>query len=348
MTGEQWEQVKHVFEELAEASPERQSGRLASLPDREIAAEVERLLAKMVEAGAEFLAQPVHDFHTASSAERDPQYRPGDLLGGRFHIVRLIGSGGMGEVYEAEDRQLGTNIAVKSLAAQWNADRDVERRFRREVHLARQITHPNVCRVYDIFTHHTPQGEALLITMELLNGETLAARLRRVRRMTVEEAWPLLQQLAAGLEAAHQCGIIHRDLKPANLMICSRSTAQDERLAITDFGLARPEHRGDASRSSNSLLLGTPAYMAPEQFLGEADIRSDIYSMGVILYEMLAGGTPHRNALKLFPDEDMVPRRWQRAIHTCLAEDPAQRFRAPSEILAAIRQERWWSSLLRF
>ncbi|MGH9693817.1 MAG: serine/threonine-protein kinase, partial [Bryobacteraceae bacterium] len=340
MTGEQWEQVKEVFEELAEASPEGQSERLASLPDREIAAEVKRLLANLTEASPEFLAEPAQDFHTASPAEREPKFRPGEVLGGRFHIVRLIGSGGMGEVYEAEDRQLGTKIAVKSLAAQWNADYDIERRFRREVHVARQITHSNVCRVYDIFTHHTPDGEALLITMELLDGETLAARLRRLRRMTVEEVWPLLRQLVAGLEAAHQCGIIHRDLKPANLMICSGSGASDERLAITDFGLARPERRGDASRSSNSLLLGTPAYMAPEQFLGDAGIRSDIYSLGVILYEMLVGVTPPRDASKLFPDGYTVPRRWQRAIQTCLAADPARRFQSASEMLAGIHPER--------
>jgi serine/threonine protein kinase len=347
MTGGQWEQVKQVFEELAEASPERQNERLASLPDGLVAAEVKRLLANLTEAGAGFLSEPAQDFHAASAAKREPKFHPGELLGGRFHIIRLIGSGGMGEVYEAEDRQLGTKIAVKSLAAQWNADREVERRFRREVHTARQITHPNVCRVYDIFTHHTPAGEALLITMELLDGETLAARLRRVRRMTEKEAWPLLRQLVAGLEAAHQSGIIHRDLKPANLMICSCATGSDERLAIMDFGLARPEQRSDASRGSQSLLLGTPAYMAPEQFLGEAGIRSDIYSIGIILHEMLSGATPPHNASKLFPGEHTIPRRWQRAIQTSLAADPARRFQSASEMLAEIRHECWWSKLLR-
>jgi serine/threonine protein kinase len=346
MTGEQWEQVKHVFEELAEASPERQSERLASLPDCEVAMEVKRLLTNSTEASAEFLSVPAHDFHTAGPAKREPKFRPGDVLGGRFHILRLIGSGGMGEVYEAEDRELGTKIAIKSLAAQWNADRDVERRFRREVHMARQITHSNVCRVYDIFTHRTPGTETLLITMELLEGETLAARLRRVRRMTLEEAWPLLRQLAAGLQAAHQCGIIHRDLKPANLMICSRPLG-DQRLAITDFGLARPAQRSEASRSSNSLLLGTPAYMAPEQFLGEAGVRSDIYSLGVILYEMLAGATPPRDILRLFPKRDAIPKHWQRAIRTCLDADPSRRFQSASEVLAAIRPERWWTRVPR-
>jgi serine/threonine protein kinase len=347
MTSGQWEQVKQIFEELAEASPGRQSERLASLPDGEVAAEVRRLLANLTEAGTEFLAEPVQDFHTTGPAKREPRFRPGEVLGGRFHIVRLIGSGGMGEVYEAEDRQLGTKIAVKSLRAQGNADRDSERRFRREVHMARQITHPNVCRVYEIFTHHTPDGEALLITMELLDGETLATRLRRVRRMTVEEAWPLLRQLVAGLQAAHERGIIHRDLKPANLMICSHSDASDERLAIMDFGLARPEQRSDASRSSQSLLLGTPAYMAPEQFHGEAGIRSDIYSLGVILHEMLSGAIPSRDASKLFPGADAIPRRWQRAIQTSLAADPARRFQSASEMLAEIRHERWWSRLKR-
>jgi serine/threonine protein kinase len=346
MTGEQWEQVKQVFEELAEASSERQSERLTSLSDCEVVTEVKRLLANSTEAGVEFLSVPAHDFHTVSPAKREPKFHPGELLGGRFYIVRLIGSGGMGEVYEAEDQELGTKIAVKSLAAQWHADREVARRFRREVHMARQITHPNVCRVYDIFTHRTPGAEALLITMELLEGETLAARLRRVRRMTIEEAWPLLRQLAAGLQAAHRCGIIHRDLKPANLMICPRPPA-DQRLAITDFGLARPEQRSEASRSSNSLLLGTPAYMAPEQLLGEAGIRSDIYSLGVILYEMLAGATPPRDTSKLFPKGHVIPKQWQRAIHTCLDADPSRRFQSASEILSAIRPERWWMRVPR-
>lgn len=186
----------------------------------------------------------------------------------------------MGEVYRAEDMLLGQAVALKFLPAALAENEDALRRFRNEVRLARQVSHPNVCRVHDV-------GEAdgqIFLTMEYVDGEDLASLLRRIGHLPQEKAIEIARKLCAGLAAAHDKGVLHRDLKPANIMLDGRGEA-----LLTDFGLAGlPEDIGGAEVCS-----GTPVYMAPEQLAGrEVTQRSDIYSLGLVLYELFTGKRP--------------------------------------------------------
>ncbi len=202
---------------------------------------------------------------------------PGRLVAGRYRIVALLGKGGMGEVYRADDLTLGQAIALKFLPDDAARDEGLLERFRNEVRVARRVSHPNVCRVYDV---GDIDGQTFF-TMEYVDGEDLASLLRRIGRLPPDKALDIARQLCAGLAAAHGKGVLHRDLKPANIMLDGRG-----QVVITDFGLAglADDIRGNEIRS------GTPAYMAPEQLAGkEVSPRSDIYALGLVLYEVFTG-----------------------------------------------------------
>src|SRR5689334_10656688 len=206
--------------------------------------------------------------HTsAPSAVRSAaRFAPGDLLGGRYRIVTILGKGGMGEVYRADDLSLDQPVALKFLPDSWSRNEDAIARFRNEVRVARQVSHPNVCRVYDL-----GEVEGLwFLSMEYVDGEDLGSLLRRIGRLPADKALEIARKLCAGLAAAHDKGILHRDLKPANIMLDRRG-----HVVLTDFGLA-----GMAGEiEGKDIGSGTPAYMAPEQLAGEeVTIRSDIYS----------------------------------------------------------------------
>ena len=206
-----------------------------------------------------------------------PQYAPGTLLGERYRIVSLLGRGGMGEVYRADDLKLEQTVALKLLPTTLAEDAAALARFRREVRVARQVSHPNVCRVFDI----AEAGGRHFIAMEYIDGEDLATLLRRIGRLPGDKAVELARQVCAGLAAAHDVGLLHRDLKPANIMIDGRGRAR-----LTDFGLAALA----GLVASDEMRAGTPAYMAPEQMDGqEPSVQSDIYSLGLVLYEMFTG-----------------------------------------------------------
>ena len=201
------------------------------------------------------------------------RFPPGTVLGGRYRIVGRAGRGGMGEVYRADDLKLGQPVALKFLAA--DLDRDAARltQLHTEVRMARQVSHPNVCRVYDI---DEVDGHTFL-SMEYVDGEELASALRRFGRFSQDRALEIARQICAGLAAAHERGVVHRDFKPSNVMLDATG-----KVRITDFGLA--------GVSGESLRAGTPAYMAPEQLSGtEVTIRSDIYALGLVLYELFTG-----------------------------------------------------------
>jgi serine/threonine protein kinase len=201
----------------------------------------------------------------------------GTMLAGRYRIVGLLGQGGMGKVYKAEDLKLNQTVALKFLPDALALDGAMLARFHNEVRTARQITHPNVCRVHDI----GEEGGLHFISMEFIDGEDLSSLLRRIGRLPTDKAVELARQLCSGLAAAHENGVLHRDLKPANVMIDGRGRAR-----ITDFGLAVVS----AELSGAEVLAGTPAYMAPEQLAGkEATPRSDIYALGLVLYELFTG-----------------------------------------------------------
>jgi serine/threonine protein kinase len=219
------------------------------------------------------------------------RFSPGKVLNDRFVIIRFIAKGGMGEVYQAEDRFLrGVHIALKTILPHIAGDPDLQQRFEREVVLAREVIHPNLCPIYDLFHCDDEQPGFVFLTMKLLAGETLAARLRRSGAILVEERTAILRQMLAGLAAIHAAGIIHCDIKPNNIML--HGTGRDVRLFITDFGLARA-CKAETTLLDEVTLAGTPRYMAPELFLGkQPNQSSDIFALGVVLHELFTGQKP--------------------------------------------------------
>ena len=214
---------------------------------------------------------------SAPSGTRTGEFVSGTILSSRYRIIGLLGKGGMGEVYKAEDIKLSQVVALKFLPDRLEKDTDALQRFIGEVRTARQVSHPNVCRVFDI---SEIDGRHFL-SMEFIDGDDLSSLLRRIGRLPSERAVEIARQLCVGLAAIHNAGILHRDFKPANVIIDSKGKAM-----ITDFGIAGLE--ADVER--DSLRVGTPAYMSPEQIRGKnVSARSDIYSLGLVLYEIFTG-----------------------------------------------------------
>ncbi len=205
------------------------------------------------------------------------RFVPGAVLDKRYRIVGLLGRGGMGEVYRADDMKLGQPVALKFLPEGLERDENRLNRFLNEVRTARQVTHPNVCRVFDIAEVDVQH----YLSMEYVDGEDLSSLLRRIGRLPRDKAMQIARQLCAGVHAAHEQGILHRDLKPANVMIDGRGQVK-----ITDFGLASLEEK----IKEGEIRSGTPAYMAPEQLAGkEVTVKSDLYALGLVLYELFTG-----------------------------------------------------------
>jgi len=213
----------------------------------------------------------------SGSHPSDGRFAPGEVVAERFRIVGLLGKGGMGEVYRADDLRLGQPVALKFLPESFAADADRVDRFYNEVRVARQVSHPNVCRMYDI----GEVGGLHYLAMEFVDGDDLASLLRRIGRLPEDKGLDIARQLCAGLAAAHDRGVLHRDIKPENIMIDGRG-----KVRITDFGLA-----GIADEiAQGDVRSGTPAYMSPEQLSGrEVTTRSDVYSLGLVLYEIFTG-----------------------------------------------------------
>jgi serine/threonine-protein kinase len=240
------------------------------------------------------------------------------VLASRYRIVSLLGRGGMGEVYRASDLLLGQIVALKFLPPAAARDEAALARFRNEVRVARQVSHPNVCRVYDI-------GEAeglVFISMEYVDGEDLASLLRRIGRLPEDKALEIVRKLCAGLAAAHDKGVIHRDLKPANIMLDSQGQVR-----VMDFGLAA------FAVEARDVRSGTPAYMAPEQKAGrEVTARSDIYSLGVVVHEVYTGKRPSDKASSKTDLDPAVAA----VVERCLAEDPRKRPASARAVVAAL------------
>jgi predicted Ser/Thr protein kinase len=268
----------------------------------------------------------------------DLRFVSGTLFAGRYRIVGPLGRGGMGEVYRADDLRLGQPVALKFLPERLQDDPDRQERLFAEVRLARQVSHPAVCRVYDV-------GEAdgqPFLSMEYVDGEDLASLLRRIGRLPSDKALEIARQLCAGLAAAHDRGVLHRDLKPENVMLDGRG-----KVRITDFGLAGLAEtlRGEDVRS------GTPAYMAPEQLSGrEATVRSDVYALGLVLYELFTGRRTFggKSAVELARQHqeedparpstliDDIDPAVERAILRCLEKDPRLRPASALSVAAAL------------
>ena len=213
----------------------------------------------------------------SSSSSIHGRFEPGTKLGTRYRVVGLLGRGGMGEVYRADDLELNQSVALKFLPEKVARNAADLARLRQEVRIARQIAHPNVCRTYDI----SEADGQVFVVMEYVDGEDLASVLRRLGRPTSDKALEIARQLCLGIGAAHENGVLHRDLKPANIMIDGRG-----RVRITDFGLAGTVEE----LAAEGVIAGTPAYMAPEQQqTGAATVQSDIFSLGLVLYELFTG-----------------------------------------------------------
>jgi len=271
----------------------------------------------------------------------DPEaFATGALFAGRYRIIEEIGHGGMGQVYKAYDTKVQEKIALKIIRPEIARSRTAVERFRNELKLARQITHPNVCRVFDL-------GEDAgtdFLTMEFVPGENLALMIRMTGPLALETAVGYARQMAKGLAAAHRLGVIHRDLKPHNILIDESGTAK-----IMDFGIARSLIAGTAA--DDGKMIGTPDYMAPEQAAGQpADARTDLYAFGAILYEMVTGRRPfegdtsheivlkHRLESPRPPVEldGRIPLVLSLLILKCLAKDPDDRYQTADELLAAL------------
>jgi uncharacterized protein YneF (UPF0154 family)/predicted Ser/Thr protein kinase len=265
-------------------------------------------------------------------------FTPGMVLAGRYRVIGLIGRGGMGEVYRADDLKLGQPVALKFLPKALADDAVRRERLFAEVRIARQVSHPNICRVYDI---GELEGRHFL-TMEYIDGEDLASLLKRIGNLHGTKALDVAKQLCAGLAAAHDKGVLHRDLKPANVMIDGRG-----RVRITDFGLAVAA----GEEIPDNDVSGTPPYMAPEQFAGKgASIRSDIYALGLIFYEIFTGRRAFeaKNLAELrsmketsspkAPSEiarDIDP-IVERVILRCIEKDPRQRPASAAHVASAL------------
>jgi hypothetical protein len=258
----------------------------------------------------------------------------GTILDGRYRIISLLGRGGMGEVYKAEDLKLDHVVALKFLPDHLSDDSRALTRFRKEVRIARQVTHPNVCRVFDIGEFENRH----FLSMEFIDGEDLSSLLRRIGRLPADKALEVSRQMCAGLAAAHGAGVLHRDLKPANVMIDGRGKAR-----ITDFGIAGLEEE----LKKGGGVAGTPAYMSPEQTTGrELTVQSDIYSLGLILYELFTGKPAfepdsvselvrkHRSVTPTNPSEILkeIDPLVERIILQCLEKNPDDRPRSALQV----------------
>lgn len=387
MTAEQYKRVKEVFLAVCDCPEERQDEEIARLcgDDTELSSEVLSLLkshrhaSKLSsmgmaeeEEGKEMTTEPeppavsqeIRPLEAApekkptprrsaaeyrshisrsSSAHTDSggstpkgRFESGMVVAERYRIVSLLGTGGMGEVYRADDLTLDQAVALKFLPQSFENNPSWLERFHNEVRLSRQVTHPNVCRVFDI---GEVDGEQF-ISMEFVDGEDLASLLRRIGRLPRDKAIQIARELCAGLAAAHDKGVLHRDLKPANIMLDGRGQVR-----ITDFGISG---RIDGANDS---AAGTPAYMAPEQFTkGEATVRSDLYALGLVLYEIFTGrqafsahsmpeyARMHRQTSPTHPStfiQDMDPLA-ERVILRCLEKDPSKRPGSALAVAAAL------------
>ncbi len=353
-----WGLVWDLFHRALETGSEERAAFLTEAcgGDKELRSEVEKLLAAHEHESQllDLLTELAPEGDTSRPTELpevppEQELAPGAVLADRFEIVGLVGRGGMGAVYEAQDRELGARVALKTLLAALSGSSAALDRFRREIQLAKQVTHPNVCRIYDLFRDR--EG-LFFLSMELLEGKTLAQHIAESGPLDLDEALPIVEQLAAGLAAAHQAGVVHRDLKSSNIMLIPEGGGT--RAVVTDFGLARTTGSADAETghlTRSGEVLGTPAFMAPEQLEGgEISPATDVYAFGVVLFEMVTGRlpfsgvTPYAVVAQRLRNEPPSPRehspnldrRWERVILRCLESRPADRFQTPGAIVAAL------------
>jgi tetratricopeptide (TPR) repeat protein len=360
MTPELWQRLKPLFHAAMDREAEARAGFVAEVCGAD--AELKQHLLLLIQANEEptgSLDRPLADVKSLldSSASR---FQPGEVLLGRFRIIRPLGRGGMGQVFEAEDLQLG-RIALKTIRPDISGSNEVFSRFVREVQLARKVSGPQICRIHELFVlpAYGRSPATAFLTMEYLEGVTLASRLEQSGPLPPREALRISLDICEGLRLIHQQGIVHRDLKCANIMLCGRD--DKARAALMDFGLASDTARDlrvsqdtTVSRipfTSAGAIAGTPAYMAPEQFEGKpVSPATDVYALGVVLYELTTGRQPYaadtpvgaaiRRARRPEPVSSIqrrIPHHWDRVIHRCLEYEPEKRFQSAQQVAEALR-----------
>lgn len=283
----------------------------------------------------------ISDLDRSHSADATARFGVGETIAQRFLVVRFIARGGMGEVYEVEDRLLeGNRVALKMILPEIAAHEESSHRFQQEVLLARKINHPNLCPIYEIFRCDEEPPPFLFLTMKLLTGETLDSSLRKHGLLPREEALEVFRQMIAGIAAIHNAGVVHRDIKPTNVML-DRSNLRLS-VSIMDFGLARP-YESDATLLGVGAIAGTPGYLAPELLRGHPPTRaSDIFALGVLLHQVFTGERPVEAAdgRNVHPAPSLatipVPAIYARTISEFLSEDPVVRCRAFEQYRASV------------
>ncbi|MGA8732165.1 MAG: protein kinase, partial [Terracidiphilus sp.] len=368
MLSTRWEEVKSVFEAALLLEEGEREAFVANRcgEDRELAEEVHQLLAAERESSKFLEGDLLPHIAGYSSLTEGGLLATDDTLCGRFRILAYLGEGGMGQVYKAVDLDLKQQIAIKVIKPDIADIPGVLSRFKREVNATRVVTHPNVCRTFDLETHVPSEGEAArlgtritFLTMELLVGETLAQRIRRSGRLPSEQVQVLATQIAHALHAAHSAGVIHCDLKPSNIFL---SGTQDEpRVVVTDFGIAKLIRTQEQTAFSQltvsgvpgSAAVGTPFYMAPEQIeTGDCTPASDLYSFGLVIYEALTAQklSPYRRS-RLEIESTLcgidsnsgegnlrvIDQSWIDMIACCLQPNPNDRFESVEQLLNSLQ-----------
>jgi len=356
VTPENWERVKEIFDAIVETTP---AERLAVLDDLDVETRtaVQKLLRSHDAAankGGLLDRSPLPGSEFWDALDRQPRvFEPMEVLADRFEVQRELGRGGMGEVYEAYDRVLRERIAIKTVRFDLSFQPAIVSRFKREVQRSRQVTHTNVCRVYDLFSLTGKDGrETPFLTMELIDGPNLSDLIRTSGPLDDAQARSLALQICAGLGAAHEAGIIHRDLKSGNILLAGK--APNRRVAITDFGLARAMTPGTQTRTMLPLgVEGTVAYLAPEVLSGgPATAKSDIYALGVVMFRMISGKYPFSenpdNVAVAVKERQRPPRlqeslpaasTWREAIQACLEPLPEDRPESPASVAQLVTGE---------
>jgi eukaryotic-like serine/threonine-protein kinase len=360
MTSERWQSLKALFYGALKEGTQDRAAFIGAIRDGEFAPK--KHLDHFVEAEQQETgtldAPPTYLDGCLDSV--GPRFQPGELVVGRFRIVRPIGKGGMGEVYEAEDLQLGT-IALKTIRNGVASSSDAFELFRQEVQLARRVSGPQVCRIHELYLLPASGGyeATAFLTMEYLDGITLYEKLYRDGPLRWKEALSITLEICEGLRLIHEKGIIHRDLKTSNIMLCKQAGAF--RVVLMDFGLAR-DFNADAKSGSSSpvqrpgntlpqMIMGTPKYMAPEQFEAKpVSPATDIYALGIILYGLVTGLHPYgadntvaaaiRHAKHPIPASSLrpnIPREFDRVIEHCLEYEPEKRFQSAKEVIRALK-----------
>lgn len=347
MPGRDWKQVKAIFHEALRQEPGERDAFLdtACGGDIELRIEVESLLISLTEAQS-FLETPL--VKTSAGSYNKWQLNDGEAIS-HYRILERIGAGGMGEVYLAEDDKLRRRVALKLLPLSMVTDRERLRRFQREALAVSALNHPNILTIFEFDSI----DDKHFLASEFVNGETLRARLKR-DRVAVEEALEIAIQIASAIQAAHKAGVIHRDIKPENVMI-----REDGLVKVLDFGLAKVTAESTISvetraqfLSNPGTLMGTASYMSPEQVrIQPIDKRSDIFSFGVVLYEMLSGRQPFTGStntdviaaiLQKEPEQLILkdsghPAELETLVNKCLEKERTERYQTADELLAELK-----------